>query len=220
MPAPSNVILGVGRPNLRTPKMPPLVFGNQWNPADKSASVVLSNNNQTAAAINDSAASFQSGRALVGVLAGQKKYWRVTVTALPTATGNVAHGFASDQFAFTSFIGAESHSAAMYFNDARLFVNNVGNAVTTGWTLNVTTDYAVDHSADLAWSRVNNGVWNAGGGADPATGTGGFSIAALVGAQSPPILYPAFELIGDAGGVATIVLDLSGVGIPSGSSGF
>lgn len=42
---------------------------------------------------------------------------------------------------------------------------------------------AIDVPNELVWTRVNNGLWNNSGSADPATGTGGVSIASLDNTQ-------------------------------------
>lgn len=63
----------------------------------------------------------------------------------------------------------------MFFNNASIG----GVTPYTGVSLNVTS-WAVDAGANLIWYSPNCGTtWNAGIGADPATGTGGDSIATM-----------------------------------------
>lgn len=181
-----------------------------WNPADKAALVTLSNGNLTATATNDGGATFQSGRATRGIAGGAKKFWSAKVTILPTS-GNMAIGWAVDTTSLTGFMGtgsATDGSAAQYKGDAHFFVIGASQAVTNAWSaVNDVIDFAVDHTAELTWQRVNGGVWNAGGTADPATGLGGFSFAGLTGGQSPALIYPAYQLVGDAGGTGQVILN-------------
>lgn len=175
-----------------------------WSSTDSTSGMTFSGDLLTATAPNFGA-TFLYGRATKGVQAGAKKFWSIKVTVLPTGAANEALGIATDTFPFSGFIGADIHSAAQYENDARIFVNNVTTAVTNLWVLNSVVDFAVNRLAGLYWSRIDGGVWNAGGGADPATNTGGLDISILTGNQSPAILYPAYQLLGDGGGLGTII---------------
>lgn len=175
-----------------------------WSSTDSTPGMTFSGDLLTATAPNFGATALY-GRATKGVQAGAKKFWSVKPTVLPTGAANEALGIATDTFPFSGFIGADIRSAAQYENDARIFVNNVATAVTNLWVLNSVLDFAVNRLAGLLWIRIDGGVWNAGGGADPATNTGGFDISMLTGNQSPAILYPAYQLFGDGGGLGTIV---------------
>lgn len=171
-----------------------------WSPTDKVSSVVLSNGGLTATAINDGGLTFQSGRATIGIQTGAKKFFSLTVTALPTAATSVAIGLANATFAFAGFLGADFNAAAQYEADARVLINNGSVGAPTPWVLNNVIDIAVNRAANLYWSRINGGSWNANGAADPATNTGGFSLAAVAG-----VLFPAYQLLGDAGGNGRVV---------------
>ena len=46
--------------------------------------------------------------------------------------------------------------------------------------------FAVDFGAGLVWARRNNGSWNGSGTADPATGTGGFTLGDMIGRDIGP----------------------------------
>lgn len=169
---------------------------------DKVASVVLTNGNLTATAINDGAATFQSGRSLVGITAGQKRFFSLQPTVVPTAITSMAFGLATSSFAFAGFLGATFASAAMYGNDARILVNNGSIGAPVAWALNSVLDWAVDRSANLVWTRIGGGNWNNSGAANPTTGVGGFDISGIVGT-----VFPCYQLLGDAGGSGRVIFN-------------
>lgn len=171
-----------------------------WSTTDKVASVTLSGSNLTATAVNDAAATFQSGRSIVGIAAGQKKFFSLQVTILPTASTNVAVGLANGSFAFASFLGVDTNSLAQYFNNASVLVNNASIGTSTAWVLNSVLDFAVDRQNNRIWTRIGGGNWNNSGVADPATNAGGFDCSGATGT-----LFACYELLGDAGGTGRVI---------------
>lgn len=81
----------------------------------------------------------------------------------------------------TIIIQVGSGSCFVYSNSA-ILSGSLGSAA-----VNDTFGLAVDLTNRLFWGRRNNGNWNASGTADPATGTGGFTIP--VGSFAPAVEF-------------------------------
>jgi hypothetical protein len=74
-----------------------------------------------------------------------------------------------------------------YYDDGRVFVNTDTVDTFSTFATGDVVDVAVDLGRGEVWFRANGGNWNAGGSADPATGTGGLNIAAVAN-QGPMTL--------------------------------
>ena len=84
------------------------------------------------------------------------------------------------------------------FGPGYIYSNNASSTLNTA-TSSVATDVigcAVDLTARLVWFRKNNGVWNANGANNPATGVGGITVLAS-GAFAPVVCFSS----GGAGNV-------------------
>lgn len=146
---------GVGAPPLTT-----------WNPSDKDAAAVLTNNNLT----------FTGGGA-TGVrstnpLSAGDAYWEVLVNQDAGEVGGAYNvGFVDLATTF-----AQMRSSGI-INMVFLFNGNIGNSIgpiTLGAIVNGDTIcQAVKFASKLSWFRKNNGLWNASALADPVTGVGG-----------------------------------------------
>lgn len=183
-----------------------------WSPTDKVESVVISPDMYLASAINNADSTFQSGRATIGIRRGEKKFWSVLINSLPSLRGYMAIGWAVDTFPFSNYLGTGdwiNGSAASYDSSPNFVVIGATHPVTDAWDLGMRADFAVDYTegVDLSWQRIGGGDWNAGSGADPATGVGGFTFSGLTGGEDPPIIYPAYQLLGDDGGVGSVLLN-------------
>jgi hypothetical protein len=178
---------------------PPVLAPTTWSTVDRTAPQALSGGNLIVTAANDAAATFQSGRSIVGIAAGEKKFFSLQVTILPTASNNVALGLANSTFAFTDFLGVNAHSLAMYFNTATTLVNNASIGTAIAWVLNSVFDQAVDRQNNRYWSRIGGGNWNNSPTANPATNTEGFDISGISGT-----VFPCYQLLGDAGGTGRV----------------
>jgi hypothetical protein len=146
-----------------------------WNPNDKSAAVTLSNGNLTA-----TSSSTNTGvRATYGFSTG-KIYYEI----LPTSLAGYA-GFARDTTVFTGTIAAvmiATSSGWIQVNGSSVL--NIGGISSIG--------IAIDLTANLIWFRsLPAGNWNGNATYNPATGTGGVNISAIVGGP----LYPALSVL-------------------------
>lgn len=136
-----------------------------WNPADKSASITLSNNNLTA--IN-TVASNQLVRANTAV--SGKRYFEYTAGA--TANSTIV-GVAPPTQPVADWVG-DANGGAGYSNNAGVFLDG-GTSAGYGatWTSGDVIGVAVDSVARKIWFAKNN-TWQSG---DPNTGTGGTTLS-------------------------------------------
>jgi hypothetical protein len=148
-----------------------------WNTADKSANVTLSGGSLTAAF---SSASQGGVRATASQSTG-KWYWEAVFTVTP-AGGNTGVGWANATASLASFFGTDKNGVAEFPNSGTggaIFFNN-GNIGSVGGAVSIgTISIAIDFTAKLVWARYNGGLWNNSSTADPATGTGGYSISTI-----------------------------------------
>jgi hypothetical protein len=187
-----------------------------WNPSDKSAGTTLSGGNLVA--------SFASGspgvRSIDRVYTG-KYYWENTFTTFINTLCGVALGGVS----LTAFNNTTppTYCAICTGNSGNVWVNGtnvlagIGGTFPNGWVCCI----ALDATNDLIWFRNGAaGTWNNNAANDPATGVGGFSIAAFT--AGPMGIYAAANG-GSGSGVITTNFGASAfVGaVPSGyTSGF
>lgn len=148
--------------------------GVAWNPADKDAAITLSVGN-TIATTN---ATSQTGvRSITSNTTG-KYYAELTLESTP-GNGFVG-GIATAGWSLTSIMGADTTSVGIGFFGGDVHLNgallgNAGGGAVSGSVFSI----AVDLTNSLIWIRLNNGNWNANGAANPATGTGGWSLSTL-----------------------------------------
>lgn len=130
-----------------------------WNPADKNASITLSDGNKTATAT----AAFQMVRGTIGKSSG-KWYFEVTCTgALTFGTVGIAQASSS----LSSFAGGEttSYGIATNFVYTNFVSTSIDGTITAGDVVGV----AVDLDAGKIWFAENNAWVNSG---NPGAGTG------------------------------------------------
>jgi hypothetical protein len=160
----------------------PPVTSTIWNSAD-IAKVTLSNGSLTAT--TNGSSSPVGARAVAGLSSG-KRYFEVTMTVwngtgaiigLATATAILAGGQNAGQAVVSKAV-----TAAGGINiDGSYSGSNLGTRA-NGDIIGI----AVDLTARLIWFRAAPaGNWNGSGTANPGTGAGGLSIAALSGALFP-----------------------------------
>ena len=153
-----------------------------WDPAKKSASITLSNGNLTAL---NSGSSYQGALGVAGYTSG-KYYCEFTIEGM-VQTFSHAVGIGNASYAY-GVAGQNLDSIANYNTDTTIYLNN-GSIGTNGvFFLSDVVSMAVDFGATLIWFRVNGGNWNAGGGADPASGTGGADFSAWNGGAGYPLV--------------------------------
>lgn len=119
-----------------------------------------------------------------------KYYWEVTATTWTIVGTGVGISLPGANF---TTLGNTGTGGAMLGHNGNINVNGT-NVVTGGGTQTSGTvvNLAIDLTAGLFWAKSTVMVnWNNSGTANPATGTGGVSLAALGGAHN---LYPAVNV--------------------------
>lgn len=144
-----------------------------WNPADKDASIVLSNGDLTT---TTSVTGYHGVRATSGHATG-KRYFEIT---LGTVDEFFRIGLAKATWTLTS-IGAATTGWG-YKNNGYVFYNDTGYGPALSFATGDIISVAVDLDAHKLWFGVN-GVWSG----DPAAGTG------AVMTNLTDTLYPAFS---------------------------
>jgi len=159
------------------------VASSTWNPSDKNSHLILSNNNLTFT--NDGLGGTESAIRSIKSNSTGKKYFECHVG---TNSGLLAVGIAKGSASLSTCPGggASSDSYGIHLgstNNGLSFINGGGIIVGPSFSTGDFGGVAVDLDAKLIWWRNNNAptVWNQGGSADPATGVGGVSYAALSG---------------------------------------
>jgi len=158
-----------------------------WNPADKGASIVLSNGNLTAAWPGGAGAWV---RAAFGATTG-KYYWEINADAwtntntsagIALSTNNLVNGIAA--------AGAGVGTSGLGFGGV-VYVDGASAGISFGTiTSGHLMCYALDCDAGRVWFKNSAaGNWNNSGTANPATGTGGVTLTQFGAGKA---LYPAF----------------------------
>lgn len=165
------------------------------NPADKSALITLSNGNLTATGVGVGTGD-DLVRSTTSKTAG-KVYFEGTMTG---AGAESAIGLAHTTASLTAFLGIDNNGIGIY-RSGHTFLNNSNVMSGPSYSSGDIIGVAIDFGANLIWFRNNTtpGTWNLGGTADPATGIGGQSIAAITG----PFLV-CFDVPASAAAVATV----------------
>lgn len=144
-----------------------------WNPSDKSANITLTNSNLTATL---SVSSANGVRSTTSNSSG-KWYFEITATNISASTFRV--GFANATQSLTALFGASANSGAYIANNGNFDINASVIGSSASWTTGAVLRIAVDFTNKLVWLAVGGGNWNNSGTANPATGTGGFSLSTL-----------------------------------------
>src|SRR5262249_10931179 len=121
-----------------------------------------------------------------------KYYWECTFTTTTNASAGIGTGF--------SLLGSGSLATCIgCINNGQIWSNgtntgsSTGGTVTRGWVCCI----ALDATNNLAWFRNGAaGNWNGSAAANPATGAGGISFAAIGGGPA----YDLYALASSAGG--------------------
>lgn len=167
-----------------------------WSPTLKSANVTLSNSNLTATTDGSGGLNFTGGIVVpAGAIAAAAKFvWDFTITATGGNPGLINGSWA---FIDSQYLGIDGNSIANFGISPGVVYNNA--TLTTLAAMNpgdIVQTACIGGS--LIWWRVNGGGWNNDilANQNPATATGGISIAAL----GTPV-YPAYNVGGAAGAV-------------------
>lgn len=192
-PFSSPMVGGVGRTRFTT-----------WDPGQHTAGLTLTNGNLTA---NASGAGGSNVRTTTSLASG------VRVIRFVWALASRGVGIAISSWSAIStafFLGDGSESVGYQAATGQIRVNGSVLATVATAAVGDLIDVAFDATNKVIWVRVNGGNWNNNGAANPATNTGGISLATFVG--SAP--YFAAASLNNSG--CTVTLQTYGVGLPSG----
>lgn len=156
-----------------------------WNPADKSASLTLSNENLTAA--SGLSTGTHGVRANGGV--STSKWYFETSSGLISVLQGVGIANASWPLDNTA-LGADANGIS-YRPSGAVIGNNTTLATIAAYVVNSIVSVAFDLTNNKIWFRVNGGNWNNDviANQNPATNTGGVDISFATG----PFLAAWFE---------------------------
>jgi len=145
----------------------------RWNPDDKSSNLTLSNGNLTA---TNGAVAFSNVRS-TGAGHSYGKYYVETVKV--SVNANVVFGIANRALPLTSYVGSTSDGVGL-IGDGRVQINSVTINTIAGITNSLIHQMAVDLDNRKVWYRTGcAGLWNNSAPDNPATNTGGVSLATL-----------------------------------------
>ena len=154
---------GLGRSNRRSAS-----GYSYWNPADKQASVVLTDSNKVAT----NPAANSAGRYARSVTAKNSGKWRVEFRAEVTAVGSGTHAFG---FATSASIGTFLGNTATgwvlwgnYTGNVRIYNNNTFSAYGVTVAVGDVISLIIDIDAGKAWWAKNGTIISG----DPVAGTG------------------------------------------------
>ena len=140
------------------------VTSSTWNPADKSANIVLSNSNLTATITTNT-----NSQGVRGTTSKSSGKWYFEVLVGVAGFSGVQIGVANSSASTSTTIGADTNGFSYDSASGKKFTNNVlttyGSAFTNGDVVGV----ALDMDSGSIWFAKNN-VWQASG--DPVAGTG------------------------------------------------
>jgi hypothetical protein len=165
---------------------PPPGGATTWDPAHTDEGITLSNGNLTG---TGNGSSGNGGRGTNSHNTGKWYFEIHNDTDGSFENVGVGNG-AYDTAQYPGFDPGGNTSAGMFNSfTPNIYVNHA--AVTTGPTY-TTGDYigvALDVGANLIWWRKTSAptIWNAGAGADPATGAGGIDISGVGGPYFPAL---------------------------------
>lgn len=157
-----------------------------FNPADHDAAFVLSGGNLSADDTT-SLTGYVNGRATDFKSSG-KWYFEITVNANNATFGSngaVAAGVGNNAAALTGAPGSDPGAACYYPWTGLTFIHGGTGTIQSDTTAGHVMQIAVDLTGNLIWWKINVSTWNNSGPADPATGVGGLSIAAITGPFTP-----------------------------------
>ena len=168
-----------------------------FDPVNKGSSITISNGNLTATP-NTAATNYFLARSLTNHALGSTGKFYFEAALAETGTGSIAYGLCNSSAPTASSApaltggGTSTNVAAAYSNATNgVFINNTGSGASPSLVTGHTVGIAVDFSAKLIWIRdiAVPGTWNAGGTANPATGVGGITVAALAAGNYYACLY-------------------------------
>jgi hypothetical protein len=156
-----------------------------WSTTDKSANVTLSGGNLIATFSSATQGSVRGDTSFTG-----KRYFEALMSV---SSSFWSVGWANATASLAAQIGTTVNSVCSRPARADVFFNSVSSAVQNSASLDapVTARIAIDTTALLFWVALDDGLWNNSATADPASGTGGISLAALGAGPYFPIFGSA-----------------------------
>lgn len=139
-----------------------------FNPADKAASVTLTNTNLTAANVDG---TYEAVRGTTSKSSG-KWYFEIKILN-DTSLTNLGIGNATASLA--NFVGSDTNSCG-YFSGSLFYNGSLAHSGPT-YTTNSIVQIAVDLTNALIWAGVDNASWAGAG--SPSAGTLGTSITGI-----------------------------------------
>jgi hypothetical protein len=149
-----------------------------WNPADKSAALVLSNGNLTAT--NPAAFAIQALRAVAShVTSG--KFYHETHIDVAGSLNFFAQGIGNSSASFAALVGSDANAIGYSPGGGTVSVNTTVLATIQTSAQGDTLCFAVDLGNSKIWIRTNGGNWNNDilANQNPATNTGGVPFTGL-----------------------------------------
>jgi hypothetical protein len=158
-----------------------------WNSGDASANITLSGGSLVATTTSATQGAVRGNTSS----ASGKIYAEFTIT---NATGTLwSVGFANSTASLSAALGSNTNSVVLQPNQTgRAFFNNASLGTDYAGIAGLTVCIAFDITGKLFWARYDNGYWNHSATANPATGTGGRSVATIAAG-------PYFPIFGDNG---------------------
>lgn len=164
-------------------------MASTWNPSDKDASITLSNGNLTA---TGTTAAYRSARGTDAYSTG--KYHVEFRMDNAANWGAASAGLAASTAPLNNYLGlaggkslgtyrATGPLAIIYFNEAHQYTFS-----TQSMANGSVVAFEIDFGGGLLWAALDADNWNNSGTANPATGTGGFDISAILAAGP---MFPA-----------------------------
>lgn len=143
-----------------------------WNPSDKSSSISLSNGNLTATA----AFTGQDCARVTAAFGSGKFYVEFGSFNNGGTAGGIGVGVMNATANINNYLGSDANSIGYYGDGsyAGTGTSGSGGAYSSG-----TVGMAIDTVAKTVWWTRDGSTWVPGTGANPATATGGYSIAGL-----------------------------------------
>jgi hypothetical protein len=156
--------------------------GTTWSTSDYSGSVAFSNGDLT---VTKSGGGEARGRATLSRSTGKYHFEGVC------DTGGNPVGLGLSLSSFSTYFGDGTSSVGYYGQNGEVAFNSTALATISTYTSGDVLAVEVDLDGDLIWFAKNAGDWNNNGSADPATGTGGLSYAAMSAGALFPTWYMA-----------------------------
>jgi hypothetical protein len=140
-----------------------------WNPADKAASIDLSNGNLT---FKLNANGYYGVRSVASASTG-KKYWELGADTIVSPLFGIVEGIVNGAFPTNGggFNLGSTLDGIGWTGDGRILLNDAVVATIQGWQQGDVLSFALDLDSNprRIWFRTNAGSWNNNPSADPAT---------------------------------------------------